>query len=134
MDVLSYRNTDLATFRASAEAVAGEGTIRSQQLNHAHRFRVVALSLRQALPYQTVIYHSAGRRPIADHLLPDQPSKPKMTAEERRARQRDRLTSIRPRMAILRELDERGMSTPIEVGKALGMSLSKTTDLLNRHQ
>jgi hypothetical protein len=45
---------------------------------------------------------------------PDQPSpppaKPKLSAAERRARQADRLTTIRLRMAIYRVLDDRGLS------------------------
>ena len=58
-------------------------------------------------------------------LPPDQspsspPSKPKLSAEGRRARQADRLTCIRLRMAIGRELDDRGITTPAAIGKALG--------------
>ena len=47
-------------------------------------------------------------------LPPDQPpiEKPKLTPEERRARQADRLTIIRLRMLIFREMDERGITTP----------------------
>ena len=50
-------------------------------------------------------------------LFPDQPppsppAKPKLSAEERRARQEDRLKTIRLRMAIGRELDDRGITTP----------------------
>jgi hypothetical protein len=57
---------------------------------------------------------------------PDQPpspspSKSKLSAEERRARQADRLKTIRLRMAIGRELDERGITTPAAIGEALGM-------------
>jgi hypothetical protein len=56
-------------------------------------------------------------------LFPDQPppAKPKLTPEERRARYTDRLATIRLRMLIFRELDERGITTPAEVGAALGM-------------
>ena len=53
------------------------------------------------------------------------PEKPKLTPEERRARQADRLTTIRLRMAIGRELEERGITTPVALGAALGMSGSK---------
>ena len=62
------------------------------------------------------------------------PAKPKMSAEERRARQKDRLTSIRLRMAIGRELDDRGITRPADIGEALGMPAAKATSLLNRHQ
>ena len=73
-------------------------------------------------------------------LFPDQPppspspEKPKLSAEERRVRQTDRLTTIRLRMAIGRELDERGITTPAAVGEALGMPAAEATKLLTRHQ
>jgi hypothetical protein len=75
-------------------------------------------------------------------LFPDQPPpaspptkpKPKLTPEERRARQADRLTTIRLRMAIGRELDERGITTPAAIGAALGMPAAEATKLLTRHQ
>src|SRR3982751_351402 len=60
--------------------------------------------------------------------------KPKLSAEERRARQEDRLTTIRLRMAIGRELDERGITEPAEIGAALGMPAVEATKLLTRHQ
>jgi len=68
---------------------------------------------------------------------PDQPpatAKPKLTPDERRARQADRLTTIRLRMAIGRELDERGITTPAAIGEALGMPAAEATKLLSRHQ
>ena len=49
------------------------------------------------------------------------PAKPKMSAEERRIRQEDRLASIRLRMAIGHELDNRDITTPATIGEALGM-------------
>src|SRR3954464_840380 len=49
------------------------------------------------------------------------PEKPKLSAEERRARQDDRLRSIRLRMAIGHELDDRGITDPVAIGEALGM-------------
>ena len=73
-------------------------------------------------------------------LPPDQPppsslpEKPKMSAEDRRIRQEDRLTTIRLRMAIGRELDERGITTPAAIGAALGMQPAEATKLLTRHQ
>jgi hypothetical protein len=60
-------------------------------------------------------------------LFPDDPPpslppiKPKLTSAERRARQADRLTTIRLRLAIWRYLDEAGITTPAEIGVALGM-------------
>ena len=70
-------------------------------------------------------------------LLPDQPppAPPKqLSAEERRARQADRLTTIRLRMAIGRELDDRGITTPAAIGEALGMPAAEATKLLRGHQ
>jgi hypothetical protein len=45
------------------------------------------------------------------------PAKPKLSADERRARQDDRLKCIRLRMAIGQELDERGITDPRATGK-----------------
>jgi hypothetical protein len=73
-------------------------------------------------------------------LFPDQPppasppEKPKLTPEERRARYTDRLTTIRLRMLIFRELDERSITTPDAIGEALGMPAAEATKLLTRHQ
>src|SRR4051794_36379917 len=73
-------------------------------------------------------------------LPPDQPPpasppvKPKLTPEERRARQADRLITIRLRMLIGRELEERGITTPAAIGEALGMPAEEATKLLTRHQ
>jgi hypothetical protein len=61
-------------------------------------------------------------------------AKPKLTPEERRARQADRLTTIRLRMLIGRELEERGITTPAAIGDALGMPAAEATKLLTRHQ
>jgi hypothetical protein len=62
------------------------------------------------------------------------PAKPKITSQERRARQEDRLTTIRLRMAIWRKLDERGVTTPADIGLALGMPAAEAIRLLTRHQ
>ena len=72
-------------------------------------------------------------------LFPDQPplppaAKPKLSAEERRARQADRLTTIRLRMAIGRELDERDITTPAAIGEALGMPAAEATKLMTGRQ
>ena len=73
------------------------------------------------------------------NLPPDQPSltapaKPKLTSEERRARQAHRLVTIRLRMAIGRELEKRGITTPAAIGAALGMPGVEAIRLLVRHQ
>ena len=75
-------------------------------------------------------------------LFPDLPSpaappaktKTKITAEERRVRQADRLITIRLRMLIFRELDDRDITTPAAIGEALGMSPAEATKLLRGHQ
>ena len=66
--------------------------------------------------------------------LPSSPPKSKLTPEERRARQADRLTTIRLRMLIGRELEDRGIITPAAIGEALGMPAAEATKLLTRHQ
>jgi hypothetical protein len=65
---------------------------------------------------------------------PPPPAKPKQSAEERRIRQEDRLTTIRLRMAIGRELEERGITTPAAIGAALWMPTAEANKLLTRHQ
>ena len=57
-----------------------------------------------------------------------------MSAKDRRIRQEDRLTTIRLRMAIGRELDDRGIITPAAIGEALGMPPAEAAKLLTRHQ
>ena len=69
-------------------------------------------------------------------LPPDQmpSSRPKISPEERRRRTADRLAMIRLKMAIGRELDDRGITKPAEIGAALGMPAAEATKLLTRHQ
>jgi hypothetical protein len=62
------------------------------------------------------------------------PAKPKLTAEERRTRQADRLVTIRLRMAIGRELEDRDITTPAAIGAALGMPAIEAVKLMSRHQ
>src|ERR671912_1890181 len=66
--------------------------------------------------------------------VPPPPMKPKLSARERRARHEDRLAALRLRMAIGRELDERGISDPAAIGAALGMPPAEATRLLTRHR
>jgi hypothetical protein len=44
------------------------------------------------------------------------------------------LKAIRLRMAIGRELDDRGIADPAAIGEALGMPAKEATKLLTRHQ
>ena len=66
----------------------------------------------------------------------DTPSpKPKLSAVERRARNTDRLAALRLRMAIGRELDERGITDhAAAVGAAIGIPANEAAKLLNRRQ
>jgi len=77
---------------------------------------------------------NAGISTTSVDATPPSPAKPKLSAAERRARQADRLTTIRLRMAIWRELDDRGLTSPAEVGEALGMPPTAAAGLLARHQ
>jgi len=72
--------------------------------------------------------------PTPDQPPPSTPAKPKLTPEECRVRQTDRLTTIRLRMLIGRELEHRGITTPAAIGEALGMPAREATSLLTRHQ
>ena len=69
-------------------------------------------------------------------LPPDRspPAPSKLSAEERRARQADRLTTIRLRMAIGRELEDRGITTPAAIGEALDMPAAEAAKLLRGNQ
>src|SRR3954468_288182 len=51
-----------------------------------------------------------------------------------RAREADRLVTLRLRMAIGRELEKRGITTPAAIGAALGMPGVEAIRLLIRHQ
>ena len=62
------------------------------------------------------------------------PTVTKLTSADRQRRHEDRLTTIRLRMAIGRELDDRGITTPAAIGEALGMPAAEATKLLTRHQ
>ena len=61
-------------------------------------------------------------------------AKPKISPEQRRRWTADRLMTIKLRMAIGRELDDRGITTPAGIGAALGMPPAEATKLLTRHQ
>jgi hypothetical protein len=66
------------------------------------------------------------------NLPPDQPAatKPKKIARSRLARQAERPTIIRLRLAIWRELAERGITTPAAIGAALGVPPAEAAMLL----
>jgi hypothetical protein len=84
----------------------------------------------QIVPTQAAM---AGERRRSDP--PTSPlSKPKLSPEEQRIRQADRLKTIRLRMAIGRQLDERGITTPAEIGAALGMPAAEAVKLLTRYR
>ena len=60
--------------------------------------------------------------------------KPKPTPAEQRQRREDRLVTIRLRMAIGRELDDRDITTSVGIGEALDMPTEEATKLLTRRQ
>jgi len=71
------------------------------------------------------------------HQSPDQPPpspKPKLSAEERQVRKVDRLKTTRLRVLIDQELDDRGVTDPVEIGTALGMPTVEANKLLTRSQ
>jgi hypothetical protein len=70
------------------------------------------------------------------NLPPDQPppATPKMSAEERQLRHEDRLKTIRLRMLIFQELDQRDITTLSAIGDALGMPPAEATKMLRGHQ
>ena len=59
---------------------------------------------------------------------------PKLTPAEQRQRREDRLVTIRLRMLIGRELEDRDITTPYGIGQALGMPTEEATKLLTRRQ
>src|SRR5215213_8388263 len=71
---------------------------------------------------------------VTEDVPPPPATKPKLSAQERRARQEDRLAALRLRMAIGRELDERGIADPAAIGAALGLPAVDAAKLLTRHQ
>ena len=63
------------------------------------------------------------------------PPKPRLSSAARRARDADRLAALRLRMAIGRELEERGIEAAAEaVAAILGISAHKAEKLLIRRQ
>ena len=70
----------------------------------------------------------------SDHRPSSPTSRPKLSAEARRARQADRLRSIRLRLAIGRALEDRGIATPAGIGAALGMPAAEAAKLLTRRR
>ena len=76
-------------------------------------------------------------RPWGMSIVPEDvppPAKPKLSPQERRRRWEERLAALRLRMAIGRELDERGIAEPAAVGAALGMTTAEASKLLNTHR
>jgi hypothetical protein len=71
---------------------------------------------------------------LLPNQLPSPPSKPKLSVAERRSREADRLKTIRLRVTIGRELDERGITDPAAIGAALGLPATEAAKLLTRKQ
>jgi hypothetical protein len=62
------------------------------------------------------------------------PTTTKLTPAEQRQRREDRLITIRLRIAIGRELEDQGITTPAAIGEALGMPADEATKLMTRRQ
>jgi hypothetical protein len=60
--------------------------------------------------------------------------KPKYTAQEQRAQREERRKVIYLRMAIWQELDARSITTPADIGAALGMPAPEAVKLLTRRR
>ena len=71
---------------------------------------------------------------MAEDVPPQPAAKPTVSSQARRRRQEDRLAALRLRMAIGRELEERGIADPAAIGAALGLPAGEATKLLTRHQ
>jgi hypothetical protein len=71
---------------------------------------------------------------VPEDMPPQPPVKPKLSTQEQRRRREDRLAALRLRMAIGRELDERGVTDPAAIGAALGLPAGEAAKLLTRHQ
>jgi hypothetical protein len=62
----------------------------------------------------------------------DPTEKPKLSAEQVKARKAARLQSLRLQMSIYRALDERGITTADGIGAALGLPAAEAATLLSR--
>jgi hypothetical protein len=62
------------------------------------------------------------------------PAKPKITADERRQRDAERLQIIRLRMLVGQALHDRGISTPAAIGAAIDMSPAEAVKLMTGKQ
>ena len=72
----------------------------------------------------TFPYSSVSRPPPSLKLRP--------SAQEQRIQREERRKVVRLRMAIWQELDARGITTPDDIGAALGMSAAEAHGLLTR--
>lgn len=71
---------------------------------------------------------------VMSPLLDVLPAKPKLTAEERRQRDAERLQTIRLRMLVGQALHDRGITTPTAIGAAIGMPAAEATKLMTGKQ
>jgi hypothetical protein len=60
--------------------------------------------------------------------------KPKYMIQKQRIQREERRKAVRLRMAIWQELDARGITTPDDIGAALGMPAAEANGLLTRRQ
>ena len=62
------------------------------------------------------------------------PAKPRLSSPEQKIRRDERAAATRLRIAIGRELADRGITTPVEIGKTLGMPVAEAHTLLTPRQ
>jgi hypothetical protein len=82
----------------------------------------------------TTAARRAGTAPLAFlySSMSRPPPSPKPSAQEQRIQREERRKVVRLRMAIWQELDARGITTPDDIGAALGMSAAEAHGLLTR--
>ncbi len=71
---------------------------------------------------------------MPEDMPPQPPARPKLSAQERRRRRKERLAALRLRVAIDRALEERGITGPAAIDAALGLPAGEAAKLLTRHQ
>jgi hypothetical protein len=84
----------------------------------------------------TTAARRAGTAPLAflysSMSRPPPSPKPRPSAQEQRIQREERRKVVRLRMAIWQELDARGITTPDDIGAALGMPAAEAHGLLTR--
>jgi hypothetical protein len=123
-----FRLEVLATgLQISASAPGGDPAVWGSHDDAGHSHATTATALLAFSCSSMNLFHDLP--PLAAS-----PAKPKLTPDERRAREADRLSSIRLQMAIGQELEERGINDPHAIASALGIPAREADKLLTRRQ